>query len=176
MGEVPGGEAIRCVLEESRPLLTGQPIGSYNSILRAVRDRFAGRDAAGRGQQTFDLRVTIHALTAIECALLDLLGQFLAAGGRAVGRGPAARVVPALGYLFFVGDSSKTGFDYRRAGDSAQGWLRLRDEETLTLEAIVSQAEAAQAHYGFQRFQAQGRRAARRDEMRDRRSAGLTIS
>jgi len=38
---------------------------------------YAGRDAGGRGAQTFDQRTAIHAVTAVESALLDLLGQFL---------------------------------------------------------------------------------------------------
>ena len=35
----------------------------------------AGRDTGGRGLQTFDLRIAVHAVTAVESALLDLLGQ-----------------------------------------------------------------------------------------------------
>src|SRR5215210_4369997 len=61
VGEVPGGEKIRQTLEDARSLVVGQPIGSYHSILNAVRRGFAERDAGGRGQQTFDLRITIHA-------------------------------------------------------------------------------------------------------------------
>jgi len=77
VGEVPGGEKIRQTLEDSRELLIGQPIGEVQRILTAARRRFADRDAGGRGQQTFDLRTTIHVVTAIESALLDLLGQHL---------------------------------------------------------------------------------------------------
>jgi len=40
-GEVPGGEKIRHVLEESRTLVVGRPIGAFNAILDAVRVRFA---------------------------------------------------------------------------------------------------------------------------------------
>lgn len=157
VGEVPGGEGIRQVLEESRPLVIGQPIAAYNHVLNEVRRRFADRDARGRGQQTFDLRITIHALTAIESALLDLLGQFLGEPVCALlGEGPQRDSVPVLGYLFFVGDSRKTGLDYRRAGDSARGWFRVRDEEALTPEAIVRQAEAAHAQYGFADFKLKG--------------------
>jgi len=76
-GEVPGGEKIRALLEEARALVIGQPIAAYNAVLNAMRQRFADRDTGGRGLQTFDLRVTIHALTAVEAALLDLLGQHL---------------------------------------------------------------------------------------------------
>ena len=78
VGEVPGGEKIRRVLEESRSLVVGQPLGAYNAVLNSVRMRFADFDKEGRGLQTFDLRTTVHAVTAIESALLDLLGQFLA--------------------------------------------------------------------------------------------------
>ena len=67
------------MLEESQPLVVGQPLAAYNAILNTVRARFADRDSEGRGQQTFDLRTTVHALTAIESAMLDLLGQFLSA-------------------------------------------------------------------------------------------------
>src|SRR5262245_48372607 len=77
VGEVPGGERIRQTLEDARPLVVGRSIGTYNTVLNAVRKRFADRDAGGRGTQTFDLRTTIHAVTALEAALLDLLGQFL---------------------------------------------------------------------------------------------------
>ncbi|MDI8752109.1 hypothetical protein MJH54_33675, partial [Salmonella enterica subsp. enterica serovar Montevideo] len=40
-------------------------------------NQFADRDAGGRGLQTFDLRTTIHVVTGIEAAMLDLLGQHL---------------------------------------------------------------------------------------------------
>src|SRR3954468_18747274 len=61
-GEVPGGERIRQTLEDARPLVVGQSIASFNATLNTIRDRFADRDAGGRGLQTFDLRVMIHAV------------------------------------------------------------------------------------------------------------------
>src|ERR1700719_3320476 len=77
VGEVPGGERIRQTLEDARQLVVGQPIGRYNTILSTARKRFADRDTGGRGLQTFDQRVSIHAITALKVSLLDLLGQFL---------------------------------------------------------------------------------------------------
>src|SRR5258708_5793368 len=77
VGEVPGGEKIRRVLEEAKTLVVGKPLASYNEVLNAVRLRFGDQDREGRGLQTFDLRTTVHTVTAIESALLDLLGQFL---------------------------------------------------------------------------------------------------
>ena len=90
VGEVPGGEKIRRVLEESQPLVVGQPLAAYNAILNAMRLQFADRDKEGRGLQTFDLRTTVHAVTAIESAMLDLLGQFLSVPGRCTSRGRTA--------------------------------------------------------------------------------------
>src|SRR5512133_2961073 len=126
-GEVPGGERIRQTLEEARPLALGQSIACYNDILNGVRRQFAGRDAAGRGLQTFDQRVTIHAVTAMEAARLDLLGQFLGVPVAALlGEGQQREAVEVLGYLFYVGDRRKTDLPYCGDPDAADDWLRLR--------------------------------------------------
>lgn len=158
VGEVPGGENIRQVLEEARALVIGRDIASYNTILKAVKMRFSDRDQQGRGQQTFDLRVAVHALTAIESALLDLLGQFLGVPVAALlGEGLQRTSIPVLGYLFFVGDSRKTDRNYRRTNESSTSdWFRLRDEEALTSDAVVRLAEAAKEQYGFNDFKLKG--------------------
>ena len=157
VGEVPGGEGIRATLEDAGELVVGQPVGSYHAILNAVRSRFADRDAGGRGLQTFDLRITIHAVTAIESALLDLLGQHLEVPvADLLGEGRQRDVVPVLGYLFYVGDSGRTDLDYRRDTTSDDAWFRVRDEEALTPEGVVRLAEAAQARYGFTDFKLKG--------------------
>jgi len=168
VGEVPGGEKIRHVLEEARALVIGRNIASYNAILNAVRLNFTDRDAQGRGPQTFDLRVAIHALTAIESALLDLLGQFLGLPVAALlGEGQQRKSVPVLGYLFFIGDRSKTNLDYRRPVVSAAGdWFHLRHEMALTPDAVMRLAEAARAHYGFNDFKLKGGVLAGVDEMK----------
>jgi glucarate dehydratase len=157
VGEVPGGEKIRQTLEDARELVVGQPIGTYKGLLQAVQQTFADRDAGGRGLQTFDLRTTIHAVTAIESALLDLLGQHLEVPVCALlGEGQQRSHVPMLGYLFYVGDRRKTDLPYDSQPDAADPWLRLRHEEAMTPEAIVKLAEAAQARYGFQDFKLKG--------------------
>jgi glucarate dehydratase len=157
VGEVPGGEAIRRTIEEAKPLVLGRSLGDYNAILAAVHKAFAARDRAGRGQQTFDLRTTIHAVTALEAALLDLLGQCLGVPVAALlGEGQQRQNVPALGYLFFIGDRRKTDLPYRGAPAAAEAWDRLRHEAALTPAAIVRLAEAAQAKYGFSDFKLKG--------------------
>jgi glucarate dehydratase len=156
-GEVPGGENIRQVLEEANPLIIGSTTASYNEILAAMRHRFGSRDTAGRGLQTFDQRITVHALTAVESALLDLLGQFLGLPVAALlGEGRQRKSVPVLGYLFFLGDRRKTNLPYTSEPGGHDPWLRLRHEEALTTASVLRLAEAAQAKYGFHDFKLKG--------------------
>jgi glucarate dehydratase len=157
IGEVPGGERIRETLEDAKALVIGQSIGTYNSIMGTVRKRFADRDAGGRGLQTFDSRITIHAVTALEAALLDLLGQYLGVPVAALlGEGQQRDSVEMLGYLFYIGDRGRTDLAYQGALDAEDDWLRLRHEEAVTTESIVRLAEAAHARYGFNDFKLKG--------------------
>jgi glucarate dehydratase len=157
VGEVPGGEKIRQTLEDARDLIVGQPIGRHNAVLNSLRGAFAGRDSGGRGQQTFDLRVTIHAVTAVEAALLDLLGQFLEVPVAALlGEGQQRDAVQMLGYLFYVGDRKKTDLAYETDPGADNDWFRLRHEEAMTPESIVRLAEATHARYGFTDFKLKG--------------------
>jgi glucarate dehydratase len=165
-GEVPGGEKIRQTLEDGRPLVLGQPIAAYQQIVSAIQRHFADRDAGGRGLQTFDLRTTIHAATAVEAALLDLLGQFLGVPVAALlGEGQQRDKIPVLGYLFYIGDRKRTNLPYASQPEAQDDWLRLRHEEALTTPAIVRLAEAAQARYGFQDFKLKGGVLRGEDEM-----------
>jgi glucarate dehydratase len=157
VGEVPGGEQIRKTLVDAEPLVVGASIGAYNRVLDEVARRFGDRDAGGRGLQTFDQRTTIHAVTALEAALLDLLGQHLGVPvADLLGEGRQRDSVDVLGYLFYVGDRRKTDLPYLDESDGADDWMRLRREEALTAEAVVRLAEAAQARYGFRDFKLKG--------------------
>jgi glucarate dehydratase len=157
VGEVPGGDKIRQTLDDARELVVGQSIGGYHRILNNVRTRFEDRDAAGRGLQTFDLRITIHAVTALEAALLDLLGQHLGVPvAELLGEGQQRDAVEMLGYLFYIGDRRRTDLPYRSEPDADNEWFRLRNEEAMTPEAIVRLAEATHARYGFNDFKLKG--------------------
>ena len=157
VGEVPGGEKIRQTLEDAAPLVVGQPLGSHQRLLQEIQTKFADRDSGGRGLQTFDLRTTIHAVTAIESALLDLLGQHLEVPVAALlGEGQQRESVEMLGYLFYVGDKKKTDLSYVTDADANNDWFRLRHEEAMTPEAIVRLAEAAREKYGFNDFKLKG--------------------
>ena len=166
VGEVPGGEKIRQTLEDSRDLVIGVGLGAWNNVLSEVGRRFADRDTGGRGLQTFDLRTTVHVQAALECALLDLLGQHLGVPVAALlGEGQQRDKVEMLGYLFFVGDRKKTTLPYR-GNQKGDDWARLRDEEALTPDTVVRLAEAAYARYGFNDFKLKGGVLDGRDEMK----------
>ncbi|MEJ1089726.1 enolase C-terminal domain-like protein [Microbacterium sp. Mu-80] len=158
LGEVPGGEPIRTTIAEAGELLSGEPVGRYRSLLRSVAARFADRDAGGRGLQTFDLRTTVHAVTGIESALLDLHAQQLGVPvAELLGDGQQRDSVPMLGYLFFVADPDRTDLPYlRESGAPAGTWESVRREEAMTAEGVIRLAEAAQKKYGFSDFKLKG--------------------
>jgi glucarate dehydratase len=157
VGEVPGGEKIRATLQDATELVVGQSLGNVQAVLNAMRTRFADRDAGGRGLQTFDLRTTIHAVTAVESAMLDLLGQHLDVPVAALlGEGQQRSSVEMLGYLFFIGDRNKTDLQYRSEPEAENSWFGLRNEKAMTPESVVRLAEAARDKYGFNDFKLKG--------------------
>jgi glucarate dehydratase len=157
VGEVPGGEAIYQTLIDTKELLIGASIGDYKNLLKKVSEAFRDRDASGRGLQTFDLRTTVHAVTALEAALLDLLGKYLNEPvASLLGEGQQRTEVETLGYLFYIGDRNQTDLPYRSEPDADNDWFRLRHEEALTVEKIVRLAEAAHERYGFRDFKLKG--------------------
>ena len=140
--------AISSSARPSAPATTFLPPFARNSPIAT---------SGGRGKQTFDLRVTIHAVTAIESALLDLLGQHLKLPVAALlGEGIQRHAVETLGYLFYVGDRRKTDLPYADGAGAENDWFRLRHEPALTPEAIVRLAEATHDLYGFADFKLKG--------------------
>jgi len=172
LGEVPGSEAIRQTLERSIPLVLGQPIGAFNAILNTIRATLPGARAV---KQTIVHQVTSEAekrvlaqpheinlrtdnvLTAVEAALLDLLGQHLGVPVCALlGNGQQRDAVTMLAYLFYVGDKAKTDLPYPDGRGAPDAWERVRTEVALTPEAIVRQAGAATDRYGFTDYKLKG--------------------
>ena len=157
IGEVPGGEKIRKTIEDASAIVVGQSVANVHSVLTQMRTQFADRDSAGRGLQTFDLRTTIHAVTAVESAMLDLLGQHLNLPIAALlGEGQQRTSVEMLGYLFYIGDQAKTDLPYRKEPGADNEWFRLRNEKALTSKSVVRLAEAAREKYGFNDFKLKG--------------------
>lgn len=157
VGEVPGGKKITSILEQSEKLVVGKSLGEYKSVLNAMRREFSYMDAGGRGNQTFDQRITIHAVTAVETAFLDLLGKYLKVPVAALlGDGQQREKVDVLGYLFYVGDYTKTDLPYIHDDDVSDDWGKVRRLPAMTPEGIVRQAKAAYDRYGFTTFKLKG--------------------
>jgi len=157
LGEVPGGGAIERALNDVRPRVVGQPVSLHATVVSEVMDAIGERDAAGRGLQTYDERVAVHAAAGIECALLDLMGQDLGVPLCALlGDGPARDSVEVLGYLFYVGDAARTPLPYRDESRSGVAWHRVRNEPALDGASLLRQAEAAHERYGFTSFKLKG--------------------
>jgi glucarate dehydratase len=156
LGEVPGGEKIAGTIRDAAELVVGTELSHHRSILRSISTRFQGLDSEGRGLQTFDLRTTVHAVTGLESALMDLLGQHLGVPvAELLGEGQQRAAVPVLGYLFYVGDPERTDLPYRtEAGEDS--WSQLRRRPALTADAVVELAVAAQERYGFADFKLKG--------------------
>lgn len=173
VGEVPGGEGIRQALERVIPLVVGQSVGRTNGVLNSIRCALAGGGNAAhqatvhqvtsaseaavlRQPHEINLRMD-NVITAVEAALLDLLGQFLEVPvAELLGAGQQRDSAPMLAYLFYVGDRRKTDLPYLDGANGADDWLRLRHEAAMTPDAIARLAEAATERYGFADFKLKG--------------------
>ncbi|WP_343618000.1 enolase C-terminal domain-like protein [Ralstonia sp.] len=173
VGEVPGGEGIRRALERVIPLVVGQSIGRTNGVLNSIRQALAGGGNAAhqatvhqvtsaseaavlRQPHEINLRMD-NVITAVEAALLDLLGQFLEVPvAELLGAGQQRDSAPMLAYLFYVGDRRKTDLPYLDGASGVDDWLRLRHEAAMTPAAIARLAEAATERYGFADFKLKG--------------------
>ncbi|WP_125771083.1 enolase C-terminal domain-like protein [Companilactobacillus furfuricola] len=157
VGEVPGGEKITDTLNQAKDLVIGRSIGEYKDVLQKVKEKFSYLDQGGRGQQTFDQRIMVHALTAIETSFLDLLGKHLHVPVAALlGDGQQREKVGVLGYLFYVGDTSKTDLPYLQDDDDSSDWGKLRRKPAMDPESLVKLAQAAYDKYGFKTFKLKG--------------------
>ncbi|SFU37629.1 enolase C-terminal domain-like protein [Pseudoduganella namucuonensis] len=167
MGEVPGGAGILKALENAVPRVVGTEIGRYNRTLNALRLAIAAPDGTHQHQVTsaaeaevlkqpheINLRLE-NVVTAVEAALLDLLGQHLGVPVcELLGAGQQRDSVPMLAYLFYIGDRRRTDLPY--LASTGEGWHHLRHQEALTPEAIADLAAATVERYGFRDFKLKG--------------------
>ena len=164
IGEIHGGDYTHDGLEAMRPLVEGMPVSCGREVLQKIhRAVDPHADEAGEGIQTLDiakLKYVVRSEWAVECAMLDLLGQYLEVPMcQLLGEGQQRKEVEVLGYLFYVSDKAKTPageMQYIDEADSADPWFRLRRQEILTPERIVEEAEAVAEKYGVRNFKLKG--------------------
>jgi len=174
IGEVPGGATILGVLQRTPELVIGRSIGEYNNILMTIYDKVLGGKYKGpqatvhKAKTEAERKVLLqpheinlradNVITAIEAALLDLLGKYLGVPACVLlGDGQQRKEVCALGYLFYIGNRHKAeSLGYLSDEHNQDNWYRMRNEEALTPADIVEQAAAAKEHYGFSDFKLKG--------------------
>jgi glucarate dehydratase len=164
MGEVPGSNGILLALERLVPLVVGTEIGRYNRTLNVLRGAIAGTShqvtssaeaAVMKQPHEINLRLE-NVVTAVEAALLDLVGQHLGVPVcDLLGNGQQRSHVTMLAYLFYVGDRRRTDLPYDD-GAGQDGWYGRRDQEAVTPEAIADLAQASVEKYGFKDFKLKG--------------------
>ena len=164
IGEIHGGDYTCDCLNAVRPLVEGQPVACYRQILQTIHrlaNPAAGDD--GAGIQTLDiakLKFVVKSEWAIECAMLDLLGQHLGVPMcQLLGEGQQRTEVEMLGYLFYVSDKNRTpasAMQYLDESASTDPWFGLRREEILTPARVVEEAQALREKYGFANFKLKG--------------------
>ena len=173
IGEIHGGDYTCDCLNAMKPLVEGQPVSNYREVLQKIH-KIAKRSSAddGEGIQTLDiskLKFVVKSEWAIECAMMDLFGQFLGVPmASLMGEGKQRDEVEMLGYLFYVSDKNKVpagDMQYLDESDSSDPWFRLRREEILTPERVVEEAEALTEKYGFKNFKLKGGVLAGAEEM-----------
>ncbi len=162
IGEIHGGDYTCDALKSCIPLVVGQPVGRYRAVLDSIHKASTrAEEDDGEGIQSLDiskLKFVVKAVWAIDCALLDLLGQYLDLPMcELLGDGKQRDKVETLGYLFYVSDKEKAkGLDYLDESENSDAWYRLRRQEMLTPERIVEQACVLNEKYGFRNFKLKG--------------------
>jgi glucarate dehydratase len=149
VSETHGGHAVVADLEAIRE----QVIGRDPFQLAALEDLLFGSSTPEIGDVPTPWEGKLHSPTrtfgAVEIACLDLIGK---AVGRPVCDLLGGRVrerVPFSAYLFYkhAGAGGKWGFE--NDPNAADGWDTDRQHEALHAEALVKQAQAMVAAFGF---------------------------
>ncbi len=162
IGEIHGGDYTCDCLKAVEPLVVGQEVAKYRHVLQTIH-KLADPDAETGDIQTLDiskLKFVVKSEWALECAMLDLFGQYLEVPMcQLLAEGQQRKEVEVLGYMFYVSDRNKVpagAMQYLDESASADPWFRLRREEILTPGRLVEEAQALHEKYGFENFKLKG--------------------
>lgn len=170
VGEIHGGEYTCEQLKSYIPHVIGQEITNYRNVVNNLRKiNSKAKEDTGEGIQSLDinqLKFVVQSETAVECAMMDLLGKYVNLPlASLLGDGIQREEVEFLGYLFYVSDKDKTDLPYLKDDDTSDDWGKIRREAALTPEAIVAQAKAAEKRYGFKSYKLKGGVLSGKEEM-----------
>ncbi|MCE9662183.1 glucarate dehydratase family protein [Halomonas sp. M5N1S17] len=158
LGEAPGGKVILDSLRSIESFVLGQPIAKMNQLVSKLHrvGKESDFEDFGGGSWTFELRV--NAVSALEAALLDLMGKYLGVPVvDLLGEGKQRDEVEVLCYLFYVGDRRKTDLPFTSGAEEGNhSWYQLRRQEAMDTPSVLELADAAHDLYGFKDFKLKG--------------------
>lgn len=155
ISEVPGDLDTTAALEESRACVVDADPFHTTALMATLAAKFGSRGITERGANPWDKRTYVHVASAVEVACLDLIGKTIGRPVCDLLGGAVRSRVPYASYLFFKapGAGGAWGFGMDPA---AEGWAAERQREAITPEAIVRQAHAMVAEFGFQAHKLKG--------------------
>jgi L-alanine-DL-glutamate epimerase-like enolase superfamily enzyme len=142
-------DAIAASLNE--PAVKDKLLAQGFEIVADTPEQFAKYQARGPEYARWKQLIETRKIT------LDLQGQHMDVPVAALlGEGQQRDAVQMLGYLFYVGDRTKTDLPYAQRAAGATTGCACATKKRMTPEAVVRLAEAAQKRYGFQDFKLKG--------------------
>ena len=154
IGEIAGGSSVLQGLEEARKVVVGMDPFERNKIRLAIDKTFKDlTDSMNVGYTKKNAARRIY--SAINIALVDLIGKAIDRPACDVIGGRVRDRISFSAYLFYKyeGAGGKWGFGHN---PQATGWDKAKEMEALTPEAVVEEARAMIAEYGFKSIKLKG--------------------
>jgi len=164
VGEAPGGKRAQRALTSFIELVVGTQIARLQGTLERIRhecgicwgviEHPAGASVVetrlSQSRKLYEYQPSF--LAAIECALLDILGQYLGVPiCELIAAGRQCDHIQVAAPLYFLGDHRQTNLPYSHSLGRSR-WHAIRHKEALTASAIADLADAARECYGIRDF------------------------
>jgi glucarate dehydratase len=157
LGELPGGADVVADLEAIKPLVIGSDPFEMNALQQRLEQHFGGQASGNKAamRTTIYSRRASRAFAGVEVACLDLVGKAIGQPVCNLLGGKVRDRVPFSAYLFYKykGAGGPLGFE---VDSNATGWAAARQEEALTPDGIVAQAQAMCREFGFKSIKLKG--------------------
>lgn len=155
LGEVPGNLDTIQALEAAREVVIGKDPFQLKAIELALFNQYGDEGAHERGEMPWDFRRIVHVNSAIEVALLDIMGK---ATGRPVCDLLGGRVrerAEFSAYLFYKYEGAGGTLEFD-TDPNATGWAAARQKAAVDPEGVVAQAQAMCKYFGFKSIKLKG--------------------
>lgn len=165
LAELPGGVKTEEALREFAQKLDGHDPFDFNRLDQLLDAHFGIPDnadawqaaigATGNKKEANARRRKNHVRSGFEVACYDLIGKAMNKRVADLLGGVVRREVPCSAYLFFKYEGGGGELGVNKA-PGLSGWEAQRQEEALTPEGIVAEADAMVKHFGFKSIKLKG--------------------